>query len=84
MARLAGLPQSVLNRASSILTELEEEDQNTSKHSNSYEHVQLSLLKMDDALLEAIKSLDITTMTPIEAITKLFELQTLANSNDTK
>ena len=82
VARLAGLPQTVLNRASTILTELEE-GQNLPGYLSSPEHLQLPLLNADDALLEAIKALDVTTMTPIEAITKLFELQNMANSHDT-
>lgn len=82
VARLAGLPQTVLNRASTILTELEE-GQNLPGYLSSSKHLQLSLLNADDALLEAIKALDVTTMTPIEAITKLFELQNMANSHDT-
>ena len=82
VARLAGLPQTVLNRAATILTELEE-GQNLPGYLSSSKHLQLSLLNADDALLEAIKALDVTTMTPIEAITKLFELQNMANSHDT-
>ena len=82
VARLAGLPQTVLNRASTILSELEA-DQNAQKHLSPHSHVQLSLLKPDNTLLDAIQSLDITTMTPIEAITKLFELQNMANSHNT-
>ena len=82
VARLAGLPQTVLNRAATILTELEE-GQNLTGYLSSSKHLQLSLLNADDALLEAIKALDVTTMTPIEAITKLFELQNMANSHDT-
>ena len=82
VARLAGLPQTVLNRAATILTELEE-GQNLPGYLSSSEHLQLPLLNADDALLEAIKALDVTTMTPIEAITKLFELQNMANSHDT-
>ncbi len=82
VARLAGLPQTVLNRAATILTELEE-GQNLPGYLSSFKHLQLPLLNADDALLEAIKALDVTTMTPIEAITKLFELQNMANSHDT-
>ena len=82
VARLAGLPQTVLNRATTILTELEE-GQNLPGYLSSFKHLQLPLLNADDALLEAIKALDVTTMTPIEAITKLFELQNMANSHDT-
>ena len=82
VARLAGLPQTVLNRAATILTELEE-GQNLPGYLSPFKHLQLPLLNADDALLEAIKALDVTTMTPIEAITKLFELQNMANSHDT-
>jgi hypothetical protein len=37
--------------------------------------VQLSLLGANHALLEELASLDVDSMTPLQAITKLFELR---------
>ena len=83
VARLAGIPSVVINRAWEILRELEE-DQGSVKLSasgDSIEGVQLSFLNRPTHLAEEIKEIEISDMTPLEAITKLYELQTKADQN---
>ena len=83
VARLAGIPSIVINRAWEILRELEE-DQGSVKLSasgDSIEGVQLSFLNRPTHLAEEIKEIEISDMTPLEAITKLYELQTKADQN---
>ena len=83
VARLAGIPSVVINRAWEILRELEE-DQGSVKLSasgDSIEGVQLSFLNRPTHLSEEIKEIEISDMTPLEAITKLYELQTKADQN---
>ena len=83
VARLAGIPSVVINRAWEILRELEE-DQGSVKLSasgDSIEGVQLSFLDRPTHLAEEIKEIEISDMTPLEAITKLYELQTKADQN---
>ena len=83
VARLAGIPSIVINRAWEILRELEE-DQGSVKLSasgDSIEGVQLSFLNRTTHLAEEIKEIEISDMTPLEAITKLYELQTKADQN---
>ena len=83
VARLAGIPPVVINRAWEILRELEE-DQGSVKLSasgDSIEGVQLSFLNRPTHLAEEIKEIEISDMTPLEAITKLYELQTKADQN---
>lgn len=76
VARLAGIPRAITRRAEEVLRELEHDDRRRGRrHDSSVEVVQLSLLSEPDPVLEEIKSLDVLSLTPIEALSKLFELQ---------
>jgi DNA mismatch repair protein MutS len=100
VAKLAGVPDSVINRAKEIVEELSENDitsavQNIStdrstdkcnkskraKKASDDDAGQMSLFDMtgkSDAIVDEILSLDISNLTPIEAINKLYELQNSA------
>lgn len=81
VARLAGMPPSVVKRAEVILKELEAATpgQNVSKPTaaiaSTREGAQLSFFKLDDPVLEQIRDeilgLDINNLTPVEALNKL-------------
>lgn len=81
VARLAGLPSSVIHRAWEVLKELEtsveenERRKSGNKKPNRSTDDQLPLLLPSASVLEEIVKLDVTSMTPLEAITKLYELQ---------
>ena len=77
VARLAGLPGAVVSRAWDVLSDLESGDlpQEGRPAKRKASVQQLPLMKITPATIEAILSLDITSMTPIEAINKLYELQ---------
>ena len=86
VARMAGMPQEVLNRADEILKKLEKsEHENLSKGLTSSASkdtaVQLSFVTLDDPLLLQIKedilNTDINTLTPVEALMKLNEIKSL-------
>ena len=88
VARMAGMPPAVLRRAEEILKQLEEsrarrEEKGEEVHiekpkDDSY---QLSFINLDDPLLlevkETIVGLDINSLTPVEALMKLNEIQGL-------
>jgi DNA mismatch repair protein MutS len=83
VAKLAGMPTSVIHRASKMLKQLEknhtnEEVKETLK-SAAENDMQLSFFQLDDPLLEDIKeeilSTNIDTLTPIEALMKLNEIK---------
>ena len=89
VAKLAGMPSFVVKRAARMLKELEE-NKDSSKDLNkkmdeisSREEVQLSLFNLDDPMLETIRdeidSINIDTLTPIEALMKLNEIKRLMN-----
>ncbi len=82
VARMAGMPASVLSRANEVLKQLEENHENkvekhiTKKADPGY---QLSFIQLDDPLLLDIKNiivdLDINSLTPVEALMKLNEIK---------
>jgi DNA mismatch repair protein MutS len=78
VAKIAGMPSKVVNRASEILKTLEES--RSSKGNDKIkrvteENLQLSFFQLDDPVLESIREeltkIDINTLTPIEALMKL-------------
>jgi DNA mismatch repair protein MutS len=79
VAQLAGLPKAVIHRAQEILKELEEERvdrRETGKmKSTPSQSLQLSIFGGESQVEEEIRSLDVDSMSPIEAINKLYELK---------
>jgi DNA mismatch repair protein MutS len=75
VAQLAGLPRPVIHRAEEILKELEEEARAPGSSRRTIEVRQLPLFATGNPLLEELQSLDVSAMTPLEAISKLYELQ---------
>ena len=82
VAKLAGLPQEVIKRAGRILDQLESTNGSNTKNKNSINDSQLSFELSDSKLIDSVKSLNLEKMTPLEAITKLYELKELVNQND--
>jgi DNA mismatch repair protein MutS len=77
VAQLAGVPQPVVNRANEILKELETGDW---RQERKTEPIQLRLFSPDDDLRQEIAALDVMSLSPIEALNKLFELQKKSKS----
>lgn len=85
VARLAGLPKAVTERAEEVLAELEaEEPERPAKEAPRAEASQedMSLSLFADTLRERLLGLDVMTMTPLEAINKLYELQEQAKREE--
>jgi DNA mismatch repair protein MutS len=89
VAKMAGMPPKVIERANSMLKLLEqthsheELQKKSSKKSSKKEdsEFQLSFIQLNDPLLEQIKedilNTDINTLTPVEALMKLNEIKNL-------
>lgn len=86
VARLAGMPQSIVKRAESILADLEKAgaqagtsvpraESNTQRE----EGMQLSFFQLDDPVLSQIRdtllNLDVNNLTPLEALNKLNDIK---------
>lgn len=83
VAKMAGMPQQVVRRATKMMERLEKSHKSkelleTIKDS-AQDEMQLSFFNLDDPLLEEIKEeilhTDIDTLTPVEALMKLNEIK---------
>ena len=84
VAKMAGMPESVLKRSKDILKRLEKShsaEELNDKVRGLGKEMQLSFFNLDDPLLESLKSdilnLDIDRLTPVEALMKLNEIKRL-------
>lgn len=86
VARLAGMPPKILQRASEILKRLEQERTGGEQIKDSIKKMQkqayqLQMFAIEDPILVKIRdilnTLDVNTLTPVEALMKLDEIQRL-------
>ena len=81
VAKMAGMPQIVILKAQKLLKKLEKDHSSEalSGIKSAKDEMQMSFFNLDDPLLEEIKdeilSLDINTITPMEALMKLNEIK---------
>ena len=75
VAQLAGLPRPVIQRAEELLREFEENSHRGPGVPGPRRPYQLALFSLSDPVADEIAALDIATMTPLEALNKLYELQ---------
>jgi len=85
VAQLAGIPKAVIRRAEEILQRLEEEQagrkNGAGKGSVDSQALQLSIFVQSSEIKAELKKMDIDSMSPIEAINKLYELKNKAESD---
>jgi DNA mismatch repair protein MutS len=72
VAQLAGIPKAVVHRAEEVLEELESQRETHAQVTRG--GVQLALFSQTDPLREELKDLDVLSLSPLEALNKLFEL----------
>lgn len=92
VAKLAGVPDPVIERAKVICEELERANMSNlaanlpeiptqhkakQKHPDDVDLAQMSLFDTvkDDDIIDEIRAIDLTNMTPFEAMNKLYEIQ---------
>ena len=88
VAKMAGMPSTVIDTANEILIQLEKSHSSEeltkkakeiSKRNQQLRDFQLSFIQLNDPLLEQIKqdilNIDIDTLTPVEALMKLNEIK---------
>ena len=87
VAKLAGMPKSIVKRANEILKQLEAENRQTgtvtgksiTEGAQSTAGMQLSFFQLDDPVLSQIRdeilNLDVNNLTPIEALNKLNDIK---------
>jgi len=87
VARMAGMPRSVVTRADEILKELEQSHDKKeltkpiAEIAGHREGMQLSIFQLDDPVLKQIRDeileIDIDNLTPVEALNKLYNIKKL-------
>lgn len=84
VAKMAGMPNAILNRSNEILKRLEQERTGGKDIKDSLKKVQkqayqLQMFSIDDPVLikirDLLNNLDVNTLTPVEALMKLDEIQ---------
>jgi len=89
VAKLAGMPQKVVGRANEILKKLEAERTGGEHIKESIrkvqkQAVQMQMFSIDDPVLvkirDTLNNLDVNTLTPVEALMKLDEIQRVIKS----
>lgn len=90
VAKMAGMPKSIVQRAEQILKQLENDHQQKGvskpieKLSTGREGYQLSFFQLDDPILEQIrdeiKEINVNNLTPLEALNKLNEIKKIIGS----
>ena len=87
VAKMAGMPRSIVNRAGEILKELEQshnKQELTKPIADLADHregMQLSIFQLDDPVLKQIRDeileIDVNNLTPVEALNKLYNIKKL-------
>ncbi len=80
VAQLAGVPRPVVHRAEELLAQLESGQWRPGTGTPAPH--QPRLFSDEPPVVKALRALDVSTMTPLEAINKLFELQRQAGSGE--
>ncbi|KAA6345307.1 DNA mismatch repair protein MutS [termite gut metagenome] len=90
VAKMAGMPKSIVKRANNILLQLESDNRKEgvaakplNEVSGKREGMQLSFFQLDDPVLcrirDEIINLDVNHLTPVEALNKLNEIKKIVN-----
>lgn len=80
VAKLAGIPDSIISRAKTILKEIESDNRYVAcpeNRKNIDSNIQLKLsdsYENEEKIMKKLKSIDVSVLTPIEAINVLYEL----------
>jgi len=82
VAKLAGVPETVIKRAKEVLNSIESGDKGVKAGEKIAENIsaesspQIGFESFENSrIVDALKAIDVTTLTPIEAMNKLYELQ---------
>ena len=86
VAKLAGMPKSIVKRANTILNQLETDNRQqgisskpTAEIASNRDGIQLSFFQLDDPVLSQVRdeilNLDVNNLTPLEALNKLNEIK---------
>ncbi len=84
VAKLAGLPASVINRAQEVLTRLEQPESSAVDPTSHFSEQATSRpsLPHPHPIIEEVKQIDLFSLTPLDALNRLADLQRRAGNSD--
>lgn len=79
VARLAGMPRSVVERARELLLQLERDGSDFALYKPKSDRKQLSFFDVpENPAMNALRALEVDNLSPLEALTQLYELKRMA------
>jgi DNA mismatch repair protein MutS len=75
VGKLAGLPAEVIHRAQSVLSQLEQPESSCSSPLQEQSHMDSPPLSRPHPIIDEVKQIDLFSMTPLDAMNRLAELQ---------
>ena len=82
VARLAGMPRSVVERARELLVQLEGDSSDFALRKPKNDRRQLSFFDApENPVLDALRALEVDQLSPLEALTQLYELKRMAGED---
>ncbi|MBH0202003.1 MAG: DNA mismatch repair protein MutS [Nitrospira sp.] len=81
VAKLAGLPPDVISRAQTVLSQLEQPESVSSGLMQEERSSISELLPLPHPIIEEVKQIDLFSMTPLDALNRLAELQRMVSSD---
>jgi DNA mismatch repair protein MutS len=81
VAKLAGLPTPVIARAQEVLEQLEQPDRERESRRLVAESPTSSVLPQPHPLVDEVRQIDLFSMTPLDALNRLAELQKRATES---
>lgn len=84
VAKLAGLPSAVIDRAQEVLTQLEQPAAMSTGPIQEQTKRNSQPLPQPHAIIEEVKQIDLFSMTPLDALNRLAELQRMVQPDDSQ
>jgi DNA mismatch repair protein MutS len=81
VAKLAGLPPAVINRAQAVLCQLEQPDSVRSEFTHEPSSTTAHALPPPHPIIDEVKQIDLFSITPLDAMNRLADLQRLVNQD---
>ena len=81
VAKLAGLPQEVVGRAQTVLSQLERPEASPTVSASDPSRQSSQTLPRPHPLIEEVKQIDLFSITPLDALNRLAELQRMARTD---
>lgn len=84
VAKLAGLPTDVIDRAQAVLCQLEQPESASSEYLQEHPSKSAHSLPQPHPIIDEVKQIDLFSITPLDAMNRLAELQRMARQDSSQ